>query len=54
VGKGEGNGRISIGGALVFARGKQGKPGFEFAKPRLPIGAINSVSVASAAPTFVS
>ncbi len=33
----------------IFARGKRGKPGFEFAKPRMPIDTISSVSVGTAA-----
>jgi hypothetical protein len=33
----------------LFARGKKGKPGFEFAKPRNPIDTISSISVATAA-----
>lgn len=33
----------------IFARGKKGKPGFEFSKPRYPIDSISSVSVGTAA-----
>ena len=33
----------------IFARGKKGKPGFEFSKPRYPIDSISSVSIGTAA-----
>lgn len=33
----------------IFARGKKGKPGFEFGKPRFPIDSISTVSIGTAA-----
>lgn len=33
----------------IFARGKRGKPGFKFAKPRMPIDTISTVSPGTAA-----
>lgn len=35
--------------SAIFARGKKGKPGFQFGKARFPIDSISSVSVATAA-----
>lgn len=38
-----------VAGKAIFARGIHGKPGFVFGKKRLPIGALSSVSIATAA-----
>lgn len=40
---------VSIPSSAVFARGQKGKVGFEFAKPRMPIDSISTISIATAA-----
>lgn len=50
IGVGQHNGGTGqFGTGQIFARGKKGKPGFVFAKPRYSIDSISTISVATAA-----
>jgi hypothetical protein len=39
---------MQFGTTAIFARGKKGKPGFQFAKPRYPIDSLSTVSTGTA------